>query len=99
MRIFGLDIRRSRDLAEAAKEEPLRARLQRLEIALVELQEHHVALHGAHAKLRNKVYGDQGGRPASKPEQLSLDRIPRGDKESLRKALGVVPGARYQHQE
>lgn len=99
MRIMGLDIRLARRVDDARKEEPLRARVQRLEIALAELVEHHNALAGAHGKLRNQFHGAKGGRPASQSPQLPLDAVPHGDKAALRRVMGIVPGSRFNHQE
>lgn len=73
-----------------------RARLHRLEIAHGELKDYVSQLAGHHLKLRKQFDGSKGGRPR---ETLSLDEVPHGDKAGLRRALGVVPGARFNHQE
>jgi hypothetical protein len=57
---------------------------------MVELEELHSALSGAHAKLRNKFYGELSGL-ASQNRKPGIDNIPHGDKAALRRALGVVP--------
>lgn len=70
-------------------------RLHRLEMALAQYAEHFAALQGAHVKLRNQFHGMKGGRPTAS----SVSEIPHGDKAALRRALGVVPGARFVHKE
>lgn len=91
-----ISVRRS---SEIAQETPtLHQRVHRLEIALQEFSESHAALAGAHMKLRNQFHGSKGGRPVAERE-TDLNRIPHGDKAALRKALGVVPGSRFHHQE
>lgn len=91
-----------RRASEALPEPPtLTQRVQRLEIAVLALDEKHEALAGHHMKLRNQFHGSKGGRPsaASQGGQIPLAEIPHGDKAALRRALGVVPGRPYTHQE
>jgi len=99
MRILGLDIQRARDLRGKDRARATEERVQRLEIALAETVEKLEALSGNHAKLRSIVHGDRSVRKPSQSGQMSLDQVPLGDKASLRRVLGVVPGSRYQHQE
>jgi hypothetical protein len=99
MRIFGLDIQRAGDLRGAEVAASTRERLHRLEIAHSEMVDHFNKLQARVAKVTGKVYGDTGGRPASHQGTLPLDRVPHGDKAALRRALGVVPGSRFNHQE
>lgn len=99
MRIGPLQITLRR-APETAQDEPaLRQRVHRLEIALAELVDQVSTLQGQHLKLRKQFDGSKGGRPrsGSQNEVLSLDEIPHGDKAALRRALGVVPGQRYEH--
>lgn len=87
-----------RRAGEVAQETPtLHQRVHRLEMSLHEFSEAFAALQGAHMKLRNQFHGAKGGRPAQ--SATSVADIPRGDKESLRRALGVVPGRPFSHQE
>lgn len=98
MRLFGIDISVRRS-TEAAQETPaLRQRVQRLEMAMNEFSEAFAALQGAHMKLRNQFHGQKGGRPVSNGE-TGASSVPFGDKAALRRALGVVPGRPYAHQE
>jgi len=88
-----------RRASEAAQETPtLHQRVHRLEMALAEFSEAFTALQGAHMKLRNQFHGAKGGRPVSSSE-TSIADVRFGDKAALRKALGVVPGRPFQHQE
>lgn len=88
-----------RRASEVAQETPtVLQRLHRLEMAMLQYGEQFAALQGAHMKLRNQFHGAKGGRPPAEPGG-SVSQIPRGDKDSLRRALGVVPGARFNHQE
>lgn len=91
-----ISIRRA---SEVAQETPtLHQRVHRLEIAMHEFSEAFATLQGAHMKLRNQFHGEKGGRPPhNKPG--SLEEVPRGDKAALRRALGLVPGKPYNHQE
>ncbi len=90
-----ISVRRAR---EVAQETPtVLQRLHRLEMAHGQLVEHFSALSGAHQKLRNQFHGSKGGRPPAEPGSVS--EIPRGDKEALRRALGVVPGRPYNHKQ
>lgn len=92
-----ISIRRA---SEVAQETPtVLQRLHRLEIALGQFSESFAQLQGAHMKLRNQFHGSKGGRPAAPGAPLPLDQVPRGDKAALRRALGVVPGTRFQHEE
>lgn len=85
-----------RRTSEVVQETPtLHQRVHRLEIALHEFSEAFATLQGAHMKLRNQFHGQKGGRPPSG----NVSEIPHGDKAALRRALGVVPGRPYQHQE
>lgn len=95
MRLFGLDISRSKALPSPSEEPKLRDRVQRLEIALGELEEQHAALAGAHAKLRNHYHGSRGGAPGQgKLALASSDGIPVGDKAALRLYAGIKPGGK-----
>lgn len=86
-----------RRASEVAQETPaLHERVHRLEIALHQFGEAFAALQGAHMKLRNQFHGAKGGRPAA-PGDVSS--IPHGDKAALRRALGVVPGRPFNHEE
>lgn len=86
-----------RRASEAAQETPnLHERVHRLEIALHQFGEAFASLQGAHMKLRNQFHGAKGGRPAAAGDVSS---IPHGDKAALRRALGVVPGRPFTHQE
>lgn len=97
VRLFGLQFS-VRRVSEARQETPtLLQRVQRLEIAHNQLAEHFAALQGAHMKLRNQFHGAKGGRPPG--ERTPLAEIPHGDKAALRRALGVVPGRPFNHQE
>lgn len=91
MRIWGLEIRRRSDLTDDSDTPALRKRVQRLEIALTELEEAHAALAGAHMKLRNQFHGSKGGRPRG--DDSTPDAIPHGDKDALRRAAGIRPVA------
>ena len=87
-----------RRASEVAQETPtLHQRVHRLEIALGQFSEAFTQLQGAHMKLRNQFHGSKGGRPPG--AAAPLGEIPRGDKAALRRALGVVPGKPFQHQE
>jgi len=99
MRILGLDIRRALSPEQEQEEAPLRKRVHRLEMALTELVEKHNTLAGNHLKLRNQFNGAKGGRPAASEKPETLSSIPHGDKAALRRALGVVPGKPFHHQE
>jgi len=91
-----ISIRKS---SEAVQETPnLHQRVHRLEIALAQFSEAFATLQGAHMKLRNQFHGGKGGRP---PQQTpsAVGDIPHGDKAALRRALGVVPGRPFTHQE
>lgn len=95
MRFLGLDISRSKPPQTPAEEPKLRDRVQRLEIALTELEEQHAALAGAHAKLRNHYHGSRGGAPGQgKLALASSDGIPVGDKAALRLYAGIKPGGK-----
>lgn len=86
-----------RRASEVAQETPnLHERVHRLEIALHQFSESFAALQGAHLKLRNQFHGAKGGRPAASGDVSS---IPHGDKAALRRALGIVPGRPFPHQE
>lgn len=99
MRILGLHVS-IRRASQVAQETPtLRQRVQRLEIALTEFSEAFTQLSGAHAKLRNQFHGSRGGRPREDDAPTGLNAVPVGDKAALRRALGVVPGARFEHKE
>jgi len=88
-----------RKSSEVAQETPnLHQRVHRLEMALLQFGERFDALQGAHMKLRNQFHGSKGGRPVSNSE-TPISQIPRGDKAALRRALGVVPGKPFAHQE
>jgi len=88
-----------RRASEVAQETPtLHQRVHRLEMALLQHLERFAALEGAHMKLRNQFHGAKGGRPVSNSE-TDVSAVPRGNKEALRRALGVVPGRPYNHQE
>jgi len=83
---------------EVSQETPtLHQRVHRLEIALLQHLEAFATLQAAHVKLRNQFHGAKGGRPPGEP--VSIREIPHGDKAALRRALGVVPGARFEHKE
>lgn len=89
-----------RRASEVAQETPaLTQRVHRLEIALAQFSEAFTQLQGAHMKLRNQFHGAKGGRPAAPGARPALEEVPRGDKAALRRALGVVPGTRFQHEE
>lgn len=76
----------------------LQERLHRLEIAHRELRDHFVLLDAQQVKLAGRLDGRRGGRP--KTDQASpLDEIPPGDKAALRRALNVVPGRPFHHQQ
>lgn len=88
-----------RRASEVAQETPsVLQRLHRLEMALHQYGEAFAALQGAHMKLRNQFHGAKGGRPAASSGG-SISEIPHGDKAALRRALGVVPGRPFNHQE
>ena len=98
MRLFGIDIS-VRKASEVSQETPsLHQRVHRLEMALGQYSEAFAALQGAHMKLRNQFHGAKGGRPVSERETGTAN-VPRGDKEALRRALGVVPGRPFNHRE
>ncbi len=87
-----------RRASEVAQETPtLHQRVHRLEMALHQYGEAFAALQGAHMKLRNQYHGSKGGRPVGSAD--SVADVPRGDKAGLRRALGVVPGKVFTHQE
>lgn len=95
MRLFGIDISRSKPLQTPPEEPKLRERVQRLEIALSDLEEQHAALAGAHAKLRNHYHGSRGGSPGQGKLNLATsDGIPVGDKVALRAYAGITPGSK-----
>ncbi len=95
MRLGPLDIS-IRKTSETRQETPtLHQRVHRLEIALHEFSEAFATLQGHHMKLRNQFHGAKGGRPVTN----NVQEIPHGDKAALRRALGVVPGKPYSHQE
>ncbi len=82
-----------RRASEVAQETPhLRQRVQRLEIALTEFQEHFATLQRAHVTLRNQFNGAKGGRP---PHEAARNQgeIPFGDKAALRRHFGIVRSA------
>lgn len=86
-----------RRASEAAQETPtLHQRVHRLEMALLQHSEAFAALQGAHMKLRNQFHGSKGGRPVGAG---GAAEVPHGDKAALRRALGVVPGRPFTHQE
>lgn len=88
-----------RRASEVAQETPtLHQRVHRLEMALTQYSEAFAQLQGAHMKLRNQFHGAKGGRPVSSSE-TPIAEIPHGDKAALRRALGVVPGKPFKHQE
>lgn len=88
-----------RRASEAAQETPnLTQRVHRLEIALGQFSDAFAQLQGQHVKLRNQFHGSKGGRPTS-ATVTPINEIPHGDKAALRRALGVVPGKPFQHQE
>ena len=88
-----------RRASETAQETPnLHQRVHRLEMALHQYGEAFAALQGAHMKLRNQFHGAKGGRPPASGGG-DMAQIPHGDKAALRRALGVVPGRPFNHQE
>jgi predicted RNase H-like nuclease (RuvC/YqgF family) len=74
----------------------LKERVHRLETELREQTDELSQLKGHHLKLRKQFDGSKGGRPN---EGGRLSDVPVGDKQALRRALGVVPGARFIHQQ
>jgi hypothetical protein len=96
--VWQFSVRRA---SEAAQETPhLHERVHKLELALVHFSEAFASLQGAHMKLRNQFHGAKGGRPAqSVQSEVGTSDIPYGDKAKLRRALGVVPGRPFTHQE
>jgi len=91
MRILGLDIRRARDLSATEEEPQLRTRVQRLEMALRELDEQLSALESHHLALRNKVHGKHGRAGKPKDDESVIDF---GDKRALRehaRQRGLLP--------
>lgn len=70
----------------------LEERAHRLEIANRQLHERLELLESSQDRLLARFKGDRGGRPRKDQEQtpLPLSEVPFGDKQALRKALGVI---------
>lgn len=77
--------------------------IHRLEIARTELSERLEVLEASHHRLLKRYAGRNGGRPVSAPgDQLSLDEIPKGDKDALRRYFAPEiarrgPGSKQEH--
>lgn len=63
----------------------LSEKCKRLEIERTEILERLEVLEASHHRLLKRYAGRAGGRPTSQDGQLSLDQIPQGDKDSLRR--------------
>jgi hypothetical protein len=70
----------------------LEGHVTNLKARMNELEETLAALAGAHAKLRNKFYGELSGS-MSQNRRDPVAAIPFGDKTGLRRALGILPAS------
>lgn len=71
-------------------------RIHRLEIAQREDRDNIAHLEARLERVARRKGGELGGRP---PKATDLASVPHGDKAALRRAMGVVPGRPFNHQE
>lgn len=77
--------------------------LHRLEIARTEFSERLEVLEASHHRMLKRYAGRAGGRPVSVPgDSQSLDDIPKGDKDALRRYFAPEiarrgPGSKQEH--